>query len=154
VGSIYLTIGFLGSGKSAWAKKFAADNPNAKIVSADSFREMFNGEYKYLVELDEIITESMVYAAKLLVACNYDVIIDCGNLTKGRRSSWMSIPSVKKIAVMLPQKPAEWHIKNRLKKPHWDVNWKRVVEGERKAFEPINEAEFDEIINVKEWEDG
>ena len=151
--TLYLTIGFLGSGKSTWAKKFATQHPDTKIVSGDGFRTMLNGEYKYLVELDDIITESMRATALLLLTQGYNVIIDVGNLTEERRSTWMSLPA-SKAAVFFPQKERQWHIDNRLKKPHWEtVDWDRIAEGERRAFEPPNTNDFDKVIYIKEWKD-
>jgi len=111
---------------------------------------MLNGGYKYLVELDDIISASMVETIKHLLAGDYDVIVDVGNLTKERRSDWMEIPA-RKVAVLLPQKDKQWHINNRLKKPHWNVDWDKVATGERNAFEPIDENDFDEIMEIEEW---
>jgi predicted kinase len=112
---------------------------------------MLNGEYKYQAELDDIITESMRATALLLLSGGYDVVIDCGNLTEERRSSWMSLP-FRKVAVVLPQKDRRWHIRNRLQKAHRDdVNWDKIAQGERDAYEVYDESNFESIIHVKEW---
>ena len=154
--TLYLTIGFLGSGKSTWAKNFVEKHSDTKIVSADGFRTMLNGGYKYLVELDDIIDAFMIKTAAILLANGYDVIIDVGNLTKERRGTWMALSFDKLVAVLMPQKDKQWHLSNRLKKAHWHEQdeefWDKIAERERKAFEPINENHFDEVIQVKEFE--
>jgi predicted kinase len=154
--TIYLTIGFLGSGKSTWAKKFAAEHPDTKIVSGDGFRTMLNGEYKYLVELDDIITSCMLVAGQELLWGGYDVIIDCGNLTRERRNPWLGLvwDNVKVVAVVFPSLSKEWHIANRLKNPHGEgKDWDGIAQGERDAFEPIDEKDFDKVIYIEEWKD-
>ena len=149
--TMYILHGFIGSGKSTWARNFAKEHPDTKIVSADSFREMFNGEYKYLEELDDVISVSMRNTAYNLIANEYNVIIDCGNLSKERRNEWKGIYA-DKIAVIFPHKDKEWHLKNRQEKPHWNTDWDAVWESEHKSYEPINENEFDEVIYVEDWE--
>lgn len=152
--TVYFLIGFLGSGKSTWAKKFVSEHLNTKIVSPDGFREMLNGGYKYIVELDDIITQSTFDTAKNLLSGGYDVIVDCGNLTDDpdRRGKWKLLPTDRFVAVLFPQRDVQWHVNNRLKKPHWEeVDWYKIAEGERRAFQPIEKKDFDEIIEVEEW---
>jgi len=153
--TVYMTIGFLGSGKSTWAREFAKEHLKTKIVCPDAFREMLNGEYKYLVELDDIITESVFETAKNLLQGGYDVIVDCGNLTNApdRRGKWRRLKADKFVAVIFPQEDIEWHVQNRRNKPHWkDVDWLKIAQGERNAFEPINENDYDEIIRIPLWD--
>ncbi len=149
--TVYMLHGMLGSGKSTWAKKYVKDHPDTKIVSADGFREMFNGEYAYIVELDDVITESMIAAADSLLAAGYNVIIDCGNLTKERRRPWMNLAG-SKIAVVMPCKELSWHVSNRLNKPHCcGKDWNAIAEGERKSLEPFPISDFDHVIHVEEF---
>lgn len=149
--TVYITIGYSGSGKSTWAKEFAKNNSNTKIVSPDSFRSMFHGEYKYLPELDNIITESCFETAKNLLKAGYDVIIDAGNLTKNedRRGKWKKMKADKFVAVVMPMdKPVEWYLERRMRKPHWNVDFRKIIEAEMKSYEPPIEDEFDEIIRI------
>ncbi len=148
--TMYLLVGILGSGKTTYAKDFAEDNPNTKIVCADDFRKMLNGEYHYHKELDDIITVSMVDTIKHLLDGGYDVIVDVGNLTEDRRSSWMQIPVDKRVAVVFPLRDKEWHINNRLKNEHrTDADWDEIYDGDVKAFQPIDKTQFNEVIIVK-----
>lgn len=156
--TVYMTIGLLGSGKSTWAKMFVKKHANTKIVSPDAFRAMLNGEYKYLPELDYVISHACYETADLLLTGkespqrkSYDVIIDCGNQSHIRRCDWDSLPCDRRIAVVMPQKSDDWHVNNRLKKPHWDeVDWYEIVKAERAAYEPPTEDEFDEIWHIEE----
>lgn len=153
--TVYMTVGFLGSGKSTWAKQFVSTHKSAKIVSADMFRQMLNGQYEYHAELDDVITESMFDTAQHLLNHGYDVIIDCGNLTEDpdRRPKWRSLRNAKRfVAVVMPHKDIDWHVANRLKNPHWEgVDWNAIAQGERDAFEPINESDYDEVVQVEKF---
>ena len=150
--TVYLTIGHIGSGKSTWAKNYVDNHPDTKIVCADNFRTMLNGTYKYLEELDDIITESMVNTATHLLNGGYNVIIDVGNITNERRSSWLNLPADKKVAILLPRENAEWHVANRETNPHWGaVDWYAIFQGESNVFDDVDANDFDEIINVEKW---
>lgn len=153
--TVYMTIGYAGSGKSTFAINFIKDKPNVKIVSPDCFRKMFNGEYKYLTELENVITQSTFDAAKNLLEAGYDVIIDCGNLTKSddRRGKWKQLPANVFIAFVMPaDKSVELYVSRRCKNPHWlNVDCKQIVKNEMKAYEPPTLEEFDEIWNVNEY---
>jgi predicted kinase len=152
--TVYMTIGYTGSGKSTLAREFIKDKPKIKIVSPDGFRKMFNGEYAYLPELDDIISRCTFDLASILLWKGYDVIIDCGNLQRSadRRALWRKLNADKFIAFVMPlDKPVEWYVNRRKQNPHWDkVDWEQIVKNEMKAFEPPESDEFDEIIYVKE----
>lgn len=149
---LYIMIGNIGSGKTAWSKNFVKENANTKIVSGDGFRVMLNGTYEYVVGLDDIITASMVDTIKHLFEYSYNVIVDVCNITNERRKSWLDIPDCWKVAVVFPSKDKDWHIANRAKEAHCkDKDWERIYEGNCKAFEPIDGTRFDEIIKVEEW---
>jgi predicted kinase len=152
--TVFMTIGFSGSGKSTYAREYAKYHPDTKIVSPDGFRTMFNGEYKYLPEMDDVITQSTFDTAENLLQAGYNVIIDCGNLTKAddRRGKWKKLRANKFVAFLMPKhKPVDWYVKRRKKNPHWDkVDMTRIVENEMRAFEPPTLDEFDKIIKIKE----
>jgi len=164
--TVYILIGFTGSGKSTFARKFAAEHPNTKIVSPDGFRIMFNGEYKYLPELDDVITQSTFNTAQKLLNAGYDVIIDCGNLQNApdRRAKWKQLLNenditrfdykpLRFVAVMMPMdKPVGWYVERRMKNPHWPVNVRQIIENEMKAYQPPDDDEFEEVIYIKENE--
>lgn len=158
--TVFCTIGFTGSGKSTFAKNFIKDKPKTKIVSPDVFRKMFNGRYKYDILQDDIITKCCYDTAKHLLIAGYDIVIDCGNLTKAmdRRALWKLLKSEKFaekfVAFVMPMdKPVEWYVERRKTNPHWDkVNWEQIVRAEMKAYEPPTPDEFDEIWEILEHE--
>lgn len=151
--TLYIMIGYSGSGKSTWAKNFVKDKSRTVIVSPDAFRSMLHGDYEYRIELDEIITHSCYFIATQLLA-EYDVIIDCGNLTTSldRRGLWKLLPAKKRIAIVMPMKKyPQWYVSRRMKKPHWErVDWLSVVKAEMKVYQPPTFDEFDEIVHIKE----
>lgn len=151
---LYIPIGLWGSGKTTWAKNFVKENPDTKIVSADGFRLMLNGEYEYLVELDDIIDYCMIDTANNLLDNGYNVIIDVCNLTNERRKTWLAhIRTEWRIAVIFPHKSKEWHLNNRGQCPHRfesDEKWSEMFDRQIKALEPVDENMFDEIIKI-DW---
>lgn len=152
--TVYVLHGVLGSGKSTWSKRFCARHPRARIVSADSFRKMLHGKYEYHAEMDDIITESMRASAGQLLLKGYDVVIDCGNLTRERRSPWFQLGKAggfKKVAIRFPKMHKDWHVRRRITDPHWQVDWDKVCTGELAAIEPLDE-DWDAIIDVPVWE--
>ena len=110
---------------------------------------MFNGKYVYLEELDSIVTSCMFYSAMCLLAEDYDVIIDCGNLTNERRKSWLNLTG-HKVAVVFPRKDKEWHINNRITNRHGKTDLGKIWEAENSAYELINENEYNSIIRKEE----
>lgn len=148
--TIYILHGFFGSGKSTWARNFAQEHPNTKLVIADVFRVMLHGEYKYDPKIDNVITQSMADTIFNLLTDGYDVIVDCGNLSQSRRIPWLRIPA-KHVAVIFPQRDKEWHINNNVAKLHGD-SWDDIWESEQASYEPIIENNYNDVIYVKEWE--
>ncbi len=147
-GKIYILVGLIGSGKTTWAKNFVEDNLDTKIVSADGFRTMFNGTYKHLEELDDVIDRCIVAACNSLIETGYNVILDMGNLTRERRETWTRISAKERIAVIFPLRDKVWHVQNRLKNPHSDINYGNIFDIQIKAYQPVQETEFDKVIRV------
>ena len=155
---LYIPIGILGSGKSTWAKKMAIENPNVKIVCPDAIRTMLNGGYKYIRELDEVIDVICYNILFDLLLRKFDVIVDCCNLTQGRRKYWLQIvtkyANVEKIAVIFPNKDENWHVDNSMKSSkniESKEYWESIYDLHIGQFKPIDEKDFGEIIYVKEF---
>jgi predicted kinase len=153
--TIYLTVGLLGSGKSSWAREYVKTHPKVKIVSSDAIRQMLNGGYKYIPEMDVLISNMMVAMTSRLLNEGYEVIIDACNLTDTRRNKWLTgIGATKKVAVVFPLKGKKWHIDNRMKSPHCEGEneeyWFNVYESQRKQYQQVKREQFSEVINAKE----
>lgn len=163
--NLYLTIGLIGSGKSTWAKKMAQENSNVKIICPDKIREMLNGEYKYEKNLDNIIDLICKESVLHCIGGNYDVIVDCCNLTDKRRNVWLCLypryfsdrnisnpitQNVKKIAVIFPNKDRQWHVDNVVKTEKGKLfdrkYWEDVYDLHKSQYEPVNKDDFEEVI--------
>jgi predicted kinase len=142
--NVYYLIGCIGSGKSTWAKKHA--DSKTKIVSADGFREMINGQYKYEPEADRVIDGMMNDCIARLLSCGYDVIIDVCHLTNDRRATWKIPRCHKKIAVVFPIKENEWHVGNRQKLLHGNDNLEKRILNDKVCFQDIDESWFDDVV--------
>ena len=86
-----MTIGMIGSGKSTWAKQFARDNPNTKIVSGDDLREMLAGYYLYDIGFEPLLDYIIFKLVKELLLAGYDVILDECNLVQEKRMDYSCI---------------------------------------------------------------
>lgn len=153
--TVYLLVGLMGSGKSGWARRFAQRNPKVKIVSGDAFRTMLHGQYKYDEAMDDAITKMMAVAISELLTDGHDVVVDVGNGTHERRSPWLTVAKshgARKVAVVFPQKDRDWHVRRRLMNRHGGTDPGAIYDAEIKAFEPIDEGDYDEVVRLQEWE--
>jgi predicted kinase len=145
---VYQTIGFMGSGKSTWARQFVQDNPNTKIISTDSLRTMLNGTYKYIEGLDDTIDDIVKWTLTVLLNDGYDVIIDCCHLTHERRDSWDIPEDVDRIAVVFPCKRPSWHVKNRESDKHSDADLIALITNDIKHYQVVRPELYSDVINI------
>lgn len=151
---LYITIGLIGSGKSTWAKKFAIENPNTKIVSGDDLREMFAGYYLYDINFESILPTITRQIIVELLAAGYDVVLDECNLSRSNRELLVtSLNGIDCTAVVFVPKSKEWHLNNRYKhlRGYTFEQWDEVFDKHIEIFNRFNEVQenyFDEIIYV------
>lgn len=86
--TVYLTIGFPGSGKTTWAKKWAKNN-NCVILNRDSLRTMFGGEYG--MNFEPLVKDSVAKLIPLCLAHKKDIIIDECNLSQKTRKKYLEL---------------------------------------------------------------
>ena len=86
---VYLLVGFLGSGKSTWAKKKVKADKNVLIVNRDSLRTMLLGEYGFSVPVELAVKDCAKVIFDALLQAGFDVIIDETNLTLHKRRTWL-----------------------------------------------------------------
>jgi len=91
--TLYITVGLPASGKSTWAKKLVADNPNTyKRVNKDDLRAMLdvghwsNGNEQFVLETRDFIVREALKDGK-------SVIVDDTNLSSKHQSRLESIVS-------------------------------------------------------------
>ena len=78
--------GLPASGKTTWALKFCAENPNYIRVSRDALRRM-RGTY-WLPEQEQFITKIEKFTARQALADGYNLVIDAMHLDKKYIDAW------------------------------------------------------------------
>lgn len=73
---VIILVGIPGSGKTTWAKKFIADNPNYVRVSRDDFRYMLRNCGFCIGKIENMITELVENATIKALCKNLNVILD------------------------------------------------------------------------------
>lgn len=87
---LILTVGLPRSGKSTWAKQYAAHFSGVAIVNPDSIRLALHGQ-RFALEAEPhvwAIARTMVKA--LFLAGHHTVILDATNRRANNRKSWQS----------------------------------------------------------------
>jgi len=150
--TLFIPIGILGSGKTTWGLKEAEKNNNFKIVSPDLIRQMLHGTYKYVEELEPLITTMCKRAIEVLLDEGYDVFIDACNLTwEARIKEWFSVSTKsRRVAVVFPTKGMSWHVDRRMTSPKGFNReyWERVYSHMSKQLDSFDMTMFDEVIEV------
>ena len=90
--TLILMAGVPGSGKSSWAKRYAAAHPNSHVVDTDEVRRSITGDYRKFTEPVSLAWDEMIRQANELLAKYEDVtvIIDSTFLTDERRLYFLS----------------------------------------------------------------
>ena len=145
--TIYVLIGFPGSGKSTWAKKKATEEEMTIIINRDSIRNMIKDKYvfdsRYEGLASNIAYNSMVEA----LSYNFDVIIDETSLTKKKRSTWRNL-EYKFVGVWFTESEKNVEYRKNDLRGYTPEKWQEIIDSMKKSFEPPEENEFDELIKV------
>lgn len=90
--TLILMAGVPGSGKSSWAKRYAAAHPNSYVVDTDEVRRSITGDYRKFTEPVSLAWDEMIRQANELLAKYEDVtvIIDSTFLNDERRLYFLS----------------------------------------------------------------
>lgn len=151
---LIMLVGFIGSGKSTWARKYAEENEKAVIVNRDALMTMLCGKYEYSIELEQIVLHGALEFARDALCRGYDVIIDETNLTKECRAMWtlsfcgacIPFETAKKIERQVIHFSADkGNVERRMKGDARGISkekWEEVFEEQKARFEPIKRDEF------------
>ena len=78
---VYIMIGMIGSGKSAWARMTAGTDFNTIRVSGDDIRKMIKDRYTFDFQLEPLVNKMKMAMIKEVLAAGKDVVIDDCHLT-------------------------------------------------------------------------
>jgi predicted kinase len=153
---VEMLIGMIASSKSTYSRKRAMEG--ALIVNDDSivnaihagmntlYQEDLKFLYKYIE--DTILSDGVIHSK--------DVVIDCPNLDKKRRSRYINNIrdlDVKIVAIVFPMVSPEEHALRRFNSDSrgYDLEyWTKVAREHFKSYEPVSIDEgFNEIIYLE-----
>lgn len=155
VQTIYITVGFPGSGKSTWAWKTAKDSDTI-IICKDNIRFMLKGDYVFDPSYEPLVTEIATATFNSAFIAGFNIIIDEEHITKKHRAD--TIEKIKNFTLSIePKIICAWFIENKrnleyqMKDPrgYSDIKWAEVIEKMTKEFQkPTKREKFDEIIKI------
>lgn len=163
--NIYVLIGNIASGKSAFKKQFKEDNPdNTSVVCRDNFRYAFgDGTYLFDRKFEDLIKwMANDYFERLLLLDIQNIIIDETHISVKSRSlmfhAYNRLVSSGECyeytinAIVFPDMGLDVHVGRRLNDNHGDTSrstWEGVYRGLRDAYEPPSRKEgFDKITYI------
>lgn len=152
--NIYITTGFIGSGKSYWSSQFS-EQKGALIISKDKIREMIFGKYNYSIYLEALIDILAKVVYTTIVRSGYfDIIVDEVHITREDRQVWWEIArdngaKANFYIVWFPE--SENNLNNRMQDSRGTSKelWSSILEKMRKSFEEPTENDIPNCKVVK-----
>jgi predicted kinase len=149
--SLYILIGFIGSGKSTWAREKVHAEPETVIISKDRIRDMIKAEYIYDEKLEPLVKQIAGNAIRSALNLGHDVIVDETHLTKNQRFTLSEVvrqnfPGVRIVYVWCPE--CRNNLDNRMKDPrgYSREKWAGVLREQVQRFEiPMDSEGYDQM---------
>lgn len=142
---MYILCGVAGSGKSTWAKRMAkASDGQILIVNKDSIREMLFGEYSYSRDVEEVVRRIAESSVNSAFRNGFSVIIDETNLTKEKRSVWISKARDFNVNVFVVHVKSDNALDGRMNDPRGisREDWSDIIAKHQEQFEDIVDDEL------------
>lgn len=151
---VIMPVGVIGSGKTEYGKKLAADDSSVMIISGDGFREMLFGKYCYKPPYEPIIDMLVRNAIVELLVQGCSVYYDETNLTVKKRQWFMNeiskkLKNVRYEAVYFI--PDVQYLTNRIQKPRTlsAAMWTEVyIEQIQFIEQPTIYEGFSVVVNI------
>jgi len=162
--TVYINIGFPGSGKSTYSKKSAKENEHVVIINRDAFRTMIKDEYTFNFRYEPFIKDATNKSIQEALKYGLDIIVDETHIKSDRRKE--IIQTVRDYEASFGLINDEWGrtkiiyrwfdetercLENRMMEARgYDISkWAMVINGMKKNFEPPTEDEgYDEIVVI------
>jgi predicted kinase len=153
---VEMLVGFIGSGKSTYSLKRASEG--ALIVNDDSIVNAIHAGMNtfYQVEMKHLYKEIEMLILQEGLKETKDIVIDCPNLDKKRRSRYINLAknfNTYITAIVFPMISPEEHAKRRFNSDSrgYDLEyWTKVAREHFKSYEPVSIDEgFNEIIYLE-----
>ena len=167
--TVYLTIGFPGSGKSTWSKQFAKENENVIIINRDAFRTMIKDEYTFNFRYEPFIKESTNKAIEQALEHGLDIIVDETHIKLARRIEIVSTirnfensyglintdyGKTKIVYMWFTESNRNIDFRMKEARGYKKEKWVDVIEGMKKIFEKPTETEgYDQLVELNPLEE-
>jgi predicted kinase len=163
----YILIGLPGSGKSTWAINHVNSETRVKtepnlngcvIISRDTIRHMLNGNYAYIEDQQELITEIAASAASAALKEGKDIMVDQLNINKEDRKEvtdfiikhFESRDEVNIIFIHFTEE--QNNVERRMRgdcRGEYGTYHQRVINKSKKKYEEVDESEnYDVFMQI------
>ena len=168
--TVYINIGFPGSGKSTMSNKLVEDiKNNIIIINRDSFRTMIKGGiYTFDFKFEPFIKQATNKAIECALEYGLDIIVDETHIKRERRMEIIKVVKDFEASYGLvtdeygrTQIVYKWYTENKhnLKyrmrdaRGYETAKWAQVINGMKKSFEePTADEGYDRIEKINPFE--